>query len=309
MGDSNDTHGLNIGALSKLTGVPVETLRTWERRYGFPNPVRDEQGHRVYPSALVEHVRLIDAAIKNGHRASSAISLGFDDLNQLLGGSTNTTAPNLATTHPDHSAIEPWLRAVHEFNGEALEGLLQRDWNKLGAMAFLKSRVQPFLEELGIAWMERRMEVGHEHFASERLRDFLTAHWRPISDRSRGARVVCATLPGEDHYLGLQMAATVLAMAGCRVIYLGADTPVVDIADAANGQHAAAVCISVSVAANRFVAVRDLSTLRAQVAPEISLVVGGRGAPEGLPQILVVSDLDALMEWGQNIAASHPSLH
>ena len=35
---------LSIGAVSKATGVPVETLRTWERRYGVPSPGRSAMG-------------------------------------------------------------------------------------------------------------------------------------------------------------------------------------------------------------------------------------------------------------------------
>ncbi len=44
---------LSIGALSKATGIAVETLRTWETRYGFPTPERKPSGHRVYPVSAV----------------------------------------------------------------------------------------------------------------------------------------------------------------------------------------------------------------------------------------------------------------
>ncbi|MEZ4462919.1 MAG: cobalamin B12-binding domain-containing protein, partial [bacterium] len=126
---------------------------------------------------------------------------------------------------------------------------------------------------------------------------------RPLSDRSKGPRIVCATLPGETHYLGLQMAATVLSLAGCRVIYLGSDTPVEDVVDAAHAHQTSAVCISISIAANRFMASRDLSLLRERLNPSVALVTGGLGAPEGLPGVELVPGLDALLEWGQNLIA------
>jgi hypothetical protein len=43
---------ISIGALSRATGIPVETLRTWEARYGFPIPERKRSGHRVYSGGI-----------------------------------------------------------------------------------------------------------------------------------------------------------------------------------------------------------------------------------------------------------------
>ena len=56
---------LSIGALSRATGIPVETLRTWESRYGYPVPERRPSGHRVYPLESVPRLRRI-AEASNG---------------------------------------------------------------------------------------------------------------------------------------------------------------------------------------------------------------------------------------------------
>ncbi len=309
MGVPDETQTMGIGALSKATGIPVETLRTWERRYGFPDPDRNDLGHRVYSSSIVPHLELIHRALEDGHRASSVVGTPMSELKDLLGepAAEEQTGVEILELKPgcvkrdENKVIQPWLQATIDFDGEALESALRHDWHKLGALRFLKERIRPFLEELGIAWVEHRMEVAHEHFASERLRDFLASHWRPLSDRSRGPRVVCATLPGETHYLGLQMAAMVLAVSGCRVIYLGSDTPVDDIVSAAESYDTAAVVISVSIAANRFMVTRDLSSLRKKLDPTIGLLVGGRGAPEALEDVRSLRDLDRLFDWGQEL--------
>ena len=75
---------LSIGALSRSTGIPVETLRTWERRYGFPVPERKPSGHRVYAVAHVSRLRRIAEALARGHRASEAVSASEKDLTVLL---------------------------------------------------------------------------------------------------------------------------------------------------------------------------------------------------------------------------------
>ena len=300
MTDAENTHGMNIGALSKATGVPVETLRTWERRYGFPNPTRDDHGHRVYSIDMTEHVRMVEAAIKAGHRASSAVAMDLETLTDLFGSSAGGEY-DFRISNADPHTIQPWLDATRDYDGETLESLFRRDWANLGGMEFLKTRVHPFLVELGLAWSEQRLEIGHEHFASERLRDFLTSLWRPLSDRNTGPHVVCATLPGESHSLGLQMAAMTLSIVGCRVMYLGADTPIQDLADAATSHASAAVCVSISVAADRFTTVSDLSRLRATLPSNISLVIGGAGARQGIPAVEVFNNLDGLLAWGHSV--------
>src|SRR5688572_19689368 len=87
--------GLTIGAIARATGIPVQTLRTWERRYGFPRPERTESGHRRYPLEVVERLRLMDRAIAQGHRASTVVGGELDALQALLalGGPDTVSVP------------------------------------------------------------------------------------------------------------------------------------------------------------------------------------------------------------------------
>jgi len=97
---------------------------------------------------------------------------------------------------------------------------------RLGPLPFLETMVAPLLREVGEAWEKGRLRVRHEHFVAERLGDLLRSLRLPLEERAGGPLVVLATLPGEAHGLGLQMAALVVAFAGCRVLYLGTETPV-----------------------------------------------------------------------------------
>lgn len=295
---SDERYGLSIGALSKATGVPVETLRTWERRYGFPNPERNASGHRIYSPQMIERLRLIDAALKQGLRAATALVMSEDSLRNAVG--------NLAADILDE---DPWMDAVKRYDGDALERLMRSDWNALGALSFLRERMQPFLDEVGTAWMNNRIDVAHEHFASERVRDFLSQHWRPLSERANGPLVLAATLPSEAHYLGLQMACTIMAIAGCRILYLGADTPVEDIISVAKQQNVAAVCVSISIAANRSMAVRDLGQIRTRLNPAVELIAGGQGAPQQLDGITTITGLNELCTWSKSFAKQKRLAH
>lgn len=300
MSDENDQEvesSLTIGALSRATGVPVETLRTWERRYGFPDPARNDAGHRIYSPADVERIRLIDRALQTGNRAAQVVPLSELDLRELIALESDPAA--LVVRDPTHEHVEVWLNAARDFDGPRLEQLFQSAWLELGPLGFLRERVGPFLFEVGAAWAERRLAIAHEHFASERLRDFMVSHWRPLSDRARGPIVLCATLPGESHVLGLHMIAIVFAVSGLRVVNIGADSPVGEVARTANNKRAAAVAISVSVAANRFVARTELAQLRDLLDDDIDLIIGGLGAPRGIPGVKHIDALDELVAWAR----------
>jgi DNA-binding transcriptional MerR regulator len=55
-----------------MLGVSPNTLRSWERRYGFPRPLRSPGGHRQYALAEIESLRL---TLAETHNVSSAVSL------------------------------------------------------------------------------------------------------------------------------------------------------------------------------------------------------------------------------------------
>jgi DNA-binding transcriptional MerR regulator len=70
--------------LSRATRIPVETLRTWERRYGFPVPERKPSGHRVYPLGAVTRLRRIAEVLSLGHRAAEVVPATDVELGRLI---------------------------------------------------------------------------------------------------------------------------------------------------------------------------------------------------------------------------------
>lgn len=74
----------HIGALARLAGVPVETLRTWERRYGVPSPATREEGIRVYDGGEVERVRIIAELNRLGDRVRDLAALDPKSLEDRL---------------------------------------------------------------------------------------------------------------------------------------------------------------------------------------------------------------------------------
>lgn len=101
MRSSDHPPSISIGALSKLSGVPSDTIRTWERRYQVLSPKRDENGRRVYTIEDSRRLKLIGELTRLGERVAKLAQL---DLAQLK------TRRELH--HPAQTAIEPGIIRV-----------------------------------------------------------------------------------------------------------------------------------------------------------------------------------------------------
>lgn len=315
---------LSIGAVSKATGIPTETLRTWERRYGFPSPQRTDSGHRKYSEQTVERLMLVNRALEQGMRPGDVLPKGMDALHALLDitESAKTLAADLDhMASPGHhadvrlmsqvttSTVDAWMQHLVQLDEESLQNNFEQNWFRLGPMTFLSQLIAPFLKEIGLAWYEGRIAVIHEQFASNQLRTFLSTQWRELSQRNTGPHVVCATLPGEFHAIGLHMIAVVMAITGCQVAFLGCDSPIETIAQVTENAQARAVLISVSGAANTTRSAEQLDQLRARLPKNIAIVAGGQGSPSHIDQVLHMSTLRDLEQWISQYTARYNTAH
>ena len=292
---------LSIGALSAATGIPVETIRTWERRYGFPVAERKPSGHRVYPVATVARLRLIHEALGRGHRAAEVVGASERTLEELLAAlPSEITLSETERRGDDAPAADPTelFRALRAFDADTLRQFFQTEWARRGPLGFLEYRATPFLRAVGDAWATGDLDVRHEHFASATLGDFLRSVRAPLDDRAKGRMAALATLSGERHGLGLQMCALVFALAGWRALVLGVDTPADQIVGLAKEATISAVAVSM-VAPNDAQVLTQLKSLRRRLPANIPIVVGGAGAAEVKKSkgIEVMNDLSALDHW------------
>lgn len=277
---------IGIGALERLSGIPAATLRTWERRYGFPTAARSEGGHRAYDVATLERLKLVAAALSAGHRAAAVVPADVEALRQLLG---RQPVVDLAPTVERTTDL---AELVRRGDAEGLERVLASELAARGAERWLGELVAPLVATVGDLWADGVISVADEHRAAEVLRAQLRRAWRSL-EPAVGPQAVLATLPGERHDLGLHMVAVVLALSGWRLVFLGADTPVPDLVGASEGASRVFISFAMGSAAK----VSDLEALVAALPGKVT--VGGAGAPEvrGAER---VTDLAALRSWARS---------
>jgi len=282
---------LSIGELAQATGVSADTIRVWERRYGRPDPVRLESGHRRYTREHVRWLRQVAEAIARGHRPSLVVRMSDEEMRGiLLSGSQPATAA-------------PIRRLVHHarrFEGEAIARELRVAAEDLGPRAFLDTIVSPLLEAVGRAWVDGELDIRHEHYLSGVLEDALREMRGKISVPARAPAVVLATLSGEAHGFGLQMLGLYLRSLGIRAELVGTHTPAHEIAASVQELGAVAVGLSVSMATGGVDTDRVIAELRRLLPEDVRLLVGGRGArgvrrgPRGVDY---VADWAAVERW------------
>ena len=181
----------SIGMIERDTGIGRDTLRVWERRYGFPEPVRNAKGERVYPEIQLRRLQRIRRLLDRGIRPGKLLPLSEDALDGLE-ASLQPAAPELLD-----ETVREILDAMRSADAWQVESLLRRQYEKQGMQAFILGTVVPLLHQVGELWIGGKLQVFQEHFLSEQLIRFLNAEISALQKSAGKPRVVLATLPGE----------------------------------------------------------------------------------------------------------------
>lgn len=257
---------LSIAAVERETGVSKDTLRVWERRYGFPNPRRDAFGERAYSPAEVEKLRAIKRLMDQGHRPGRLIRLSLQELRALVQPPATLAAAE---------ELRPYLELVRTHRIDDLRDRFAQAVLRVGLARFVTEIVAPLTEMVGDAWARGEIEVFEEHLYTEVVQAALRSAIGNVAARGARPRVLLTTVPQEPHGLGLLMAEAMLAVEGCHCISLGVRTPLADIVAAARAQQADIVALSFSSCLAPKPALESLAELRARLPRTVELWAGG----------------------------------
>lgn len=298
---------MNIGSVERDTGLGKDTLRVWERRYGFPQPVRDANGERLYPVEQVEHLRLIKRLMDHGHRPGRLFSASENELLLLVGTMQSVARAELAD---DQGVVGQILTLVRAHDAQGLRQALNQAMMRQGLHHFVLDTVVPLNQMVGEAWMRGELEIFAEHLYSEQIKSLLRQAISSLPASTSGRpRILLTTVPEEQHVLGLLMAECLLNLDGATCISLGTQTPLFDIRLAAAAHDADIVALSFSSAFPARQIAPLLSQLRQMLPPAVTLWAGGAGsdrlpAIDGIVALPKLEDaLTALRSWQDGVQA------
>jgi DNA-binding transcriptional MerR regulator len=263
---------LRIGELSRRSGVSPALLRAWERRYGLLRPARSAGGLRLYSADDLARVEQMQQQLAAGVAAAEAAALAV-----------RAKEEEDVTPVPAHARRE-LQAAFARFDEAETHAVIDSLLAQVSVDTLLAEVVLPYLHDLGERWARGRATIAEEHFACSVLRGRMLGLARGWG-RGIGPVALLACAPGELHDLGLIAFGLALRQRAWRVVFLGADTPLESVSEAARAFDPAVVVIS-SVGHRSFRRHRDELL---KLAGDHLVRLGGAGAPDALPNTDLVA--------------------
>ena len=277
----------SIAEVERETGLGKDTLRVWERRYGFPAPMRDPLGERAYPEDQLQRLRLLKRLLDAGHRPGKVVPLPLVQLQELLGaGVTPARAPGrsirVLAASPPLTDAEVWAQWLAADRTDLIRQALQQQILRQGLGSVVDQLIAPLCVLVGEAWMRGQISVYQEHLFTETLQSVLReaiasvdASGQTLQQRPR---VLLTTTPSEQHGLGLLMAECHFALESCLRFVLGTSTPIADIVQAVRQLQIDVLALSFSAYASRRDVLDGLQQLLDQLPEGVEIWVGGAAA-------------------------------
>jgi DNA-binding transcriptional MerR regulator/methylmalonyl-CoA mutase cobalamin-binding subunit len=288
-----------IRAVSKLTGLGIDTLRAWERRHGAVAPIRDDRG-RMYTEADIARLRLLRGAVEHGHSIGRLAGLTDAELRRLA--ATADASAVSAVVPPRRTLFDPATlsAALQKFDAMGIDQEISRLAAILPPLELLRDVLMPVLAQVGDNWHRRPARIAHEHLMSSTMRNILGSFLRLYARPEVSTRLLFATLAGERHEIGTLGAAMLAASSGLGVAYLGPDLPAREIVESVRPAGVQVLVLGLTATSAGKAKERELRTIVRDLPKEVELWAGGRGAVRHAalisPRGLVLHDYKAYQQ-------------
>jgi DNA-binding transcriptional MerR regulator len=274
--------GLSISQVSKLLGIPVPTIRSWERRYDFPSPARTEGKHRRYSPEEIDRLRALRDEIRKGHPARRAV--------ELVRSGDREVARN--------EFLERFTAAAQALDVDGVRRSLDQAVEVIGVERAIVEVAMPGMRELGDRWQIGRCDVAAEHAATSIVRQWLARLSAATPPPFRSRPLVLAT--GELHTIGLEAFAVLLGRRGWPIRMLGALTPTDALVAALMSSRAAGTVVTAQRSVGRRGAIERLRAAE-RIVGRLGLFYAGNAfatarSREGVSGTYLGTDLVAAAE-------------
>lgn len=233
----------NIGVVSRMTGIPVATLRVWERRYDFPASSRTEGGHRLYSEREILRLRWVKARIDEGMQTGRAIRAlqHHEQESDILPDSPLSAAARPVQAATRRPTTRPAAATMEAITQQLTRALLNHDLEQANQIigdalavhsleALLMEVLPESLVTVGQAWHDGEVNVATEHLATNFIRNRLLMWMNTGPVTHDVPPIVLACAPDEWHEITLLIFGVLLRRQRWPVAYLGQALPLPDLA-------------------------------------------------------------------------------
>jgi MerR family transcriptional regulator, light-induced transcriptional regulator len=266
-----------IKRVSEMVGVPVATLRAWQRRYRVVNPGRSDSGYRLYGADEIAVLRRMQALVASGWSPKEAAVAAASGESGLEGEPTDRQGgqpPSRSARRAGTETVD-LVAAAAALDPSAVTRLLDEHFAMGSFEQVVDGWLMPELERLGRAWVEGEVSVAGEHMAAAAIQRRLSAAFDAAAALdSESSPLVLSGLPaGSRHELGILAFAAAARRQGLAVVHLGPDLPLQDWLTAAERHQPAAVVIAAPTLNDVASALQIVEGLTSRRVP---IAIGGR---------------------------------
>jgi diguanylate cyclase (GGDEF)-like protein len=191
-------------------------------------------------------------------------------------------------------AYEDALRVADAAGAErvARQGLIEG----LSVAGLYQRVIAPAMWRIGTLWEQGKISVADEHLATALTHQVMAGIYGPsLGHKVMPGRVLLAAVEGEQHALGLRMAADVIELAGYETIYLGANVPTADLLGVVMARAPDLVALAATMPDSTTALDRAITGIQG-TDPSLSVLFGGQGARarQGNGEAVLVQNLERL---------------
>lgn len=221
---------LSISNLERLSGIPVHTIRIWERRYNALKPERSTGNTRFYSDADLKRLLDISSLNQAGLKISQACAMTPLEIDDFL-------KKDIDKTISDNIQYEYYISQLLKFginyNELAFADLLSQAINAHGVEDSYQQIIYPLMQRLGLMWRRENICPAQEHFISGIIRQKLMVAIDSIPLKQQVKSSWLLFLPEDEaHEIPLLFASYLLRANGFKVLYLGDRVPIESLKDA-----------------------------------------------------------------------------
>jgi len=277
----------NTRAVVQRTGVPADTFRAWERRYGVPAPSRTQGNHRLYSERDIALITWLREQTQAGITISQAVALHHT---QRLAGSDAAPRPSVPGQDMSrgHAGLARNGDPFHDIQNQLVDALVALDGttaDRVVEEALAMTNVenvclyilQGALVDIGERWEHGVVGVAMEHYAAAFVQRKFGALFNHSNPHEGRGPIVAACVEGEQHEIGLLLTCLFLSRRGYKILYLGANMPESDLVDTVRRVQPPLAILS---------ATREETARRLVAAiPHLKAAMGPEARWRGLPAI------------------------
>lgn len=217
-------NAFTIKDIENLSGVKAHTIRIWEQRYNFLKPRRTDTNIRYYNNEELKIILNIALLNKSGFKISHINKMDASEINRKL--------YTLSQQHAQHElVVNELISYMVDLDTDMIEELLDKQIKERGIDKIINEIIFPFLERIGILWVTNNMNPAQERLVTNIIRQKIIAGLEAVDSNIKSNKTALLFLPEDEfHELGLLYVYYLLKNNGVRVLYLGANIPLEDLA-------------------------------------------------------------------------------